>query len=81
LPPAVRPRARQLPGGTLENYIADNLPTYIAADFAPLEARVIDEDTYVQQGRDLEKAYGDAVLNFILATLQPTRTLPLWVSQ
>src|SRR5215510_13717255 len=55
----------------LEKYIADNLPTVVAADFAPLEARVIDEDTYVQQGRDLEKAYGDAVLDFILGTLQP----------
>ena len=32
-----------------------NFPTYIAADFAPLEARIIDEDTYVEQGRDLEK--------------------------
>ncbi|MGE5643098.1 MAG: 5'-nucleotidase C-terminal domain-containing protein [Byssovorax cruenta] len=60
-----------LPGGSLENYLADNLPTYIAADFAPLEARIIDEDTYVQQGRDLEKAYGDAVLSYILGTLQP----------
>ena len=38
----------------LEKYIADNLPSYISADFAPLEARIIDEDTYVQQGRDLE---------------------------
>jgi 2',3'-cyclic-nucleotide 2'-phosphodiesterase (5'-nucleotidase family) len=55
----------------LEKYIADNLPTYIAADFAPLEARIIDEDTYVQQGRDLESAYGDAVLTYILGTLQP----------
>ena len=55
----------------LEKYIADNLPTYIAADFAPLEARIIDEDTYVQQGRDMEKAYADAVLNYILGTLQP----------
>jgi 2',3'-cyclic-nucleotide 2'-phosphodiesterase (5'-nucleotidase family)/predicted AlkP superfamily phosphohydrolase/phosphomutase len=54
----------------LEKYIADNLPTYIAADFAPLEARIIDEETYVQQGRDLEKAYSDAVLTFILGTLQ-----------
>ncbi|MGE5377268.1 MAG: 5'-nucleotidase C-terminal domain-containing protein [Bacteroidota bacterium] len=59
----------------LEKYIADNLPTYIAADFAPLEARIIDEDTYVQQGRDLEKAYGDAVLNYILGTLQPNTDL------
>lgn len=60
-----------LPGGSLENYLADNMPTYISADFAPLEARIIDEETYVQQGRDLEKVYADQVLSFILGTLQP----------
>jgi 2',3'-cyclic-nucleotide 2'-phosphodiesterase (5'-nucleotidase family) len=69
------------PGGAgedrLEKYIADNLPTAVAADFAPEEAGVIDEDTYVQQGRDLEAAYGDAVLNFILGTLQPNTDLTL----
>jgi 2',3'-cyclic-nucleotide 2'-phosphodiesterase (5'-nucleotidase family)/predicted AlkP superfamily phosphohydrolase/phosphomutase len=64
-----------LPGGTLENYLADNVPTAVSADFAPLEARIIDEDTYVQQGRDLESAYGDAVLNYILGTLQPNTDL------
>jgi len=62
-------------GGTgenkLEKYLADNFPTFISADFAPLEARIIDEETYVQQGRDLEKASADAYLNFILGTLQP----------
>jgi 2',3'-cyclic-nucleotide 2'-phosphodiesterase (5'-nucleotidase family) len=60
-----------LPGGGLESYLADNFPTFISADFAPLEARIIDEETYVQQGRDLEKASADAYLNFILGTLQP----------
>ncbi len=59
----------------LEKYIADNLPTAVSADFAPLEARIIDEDTYVEQGRDLEAAYGDAVLNYILRTLQPDTDL------
>ena len=60
-----------LPGGNLENYLADTFPTYIAGDFAPLEARIIDEDTYVEQGRDLHNDYADAVTNFILGTLQP----------
>jgi len=55
----------------LEKYLADNFPTFISADFAPLEARIIDEETYVQQGRDLEKASADAYVNFILGTLQP----------
>ncbi len=61
----------------LEKFIADNFPTAIAADFAPLEARIIDEETYVQQGRDLEAAYGDAVLNYILGTLQPNTDLAM----
>ncbi len=65
------PACAALPGGNLESYLADNFPTYISADFAPLEARIIDEETYVQQGRDLEKAYADPVLTFILGTLQP----------
>ncbi len=71
------PACAALPGGNLENYLADNMPTAIAADFAPLEARIIDEDTYVEQGRDLEAAYGDAVMKFILETLQPDTDLAL----
>ncbi|GLZ28719.1 hypothetical protein Lesp02_09090 [Lentzea sp. NBRC 105346] len=59
----------------LEKYLAENVPTAVAADFAPLEARIIDEDTYVQQGLDLEKAYGDATLDYILGTLQPDTQL------
>lgn len=68
-------------GGTgedrLEKKIADTMPTAMQADFAPLEAGIIDEETYVQQGRDLEKAYGDAVLNYVLGTLQPDTELAL----
>ncbi|MEV6235735.1 5'-nucleotidase C-terminal domain-containing protein [Lentzea sp. NPDC051838] len=59
----------------LEKYLAENMPTAVAADFAPLEARIIDEDTYVQQGLNLEKAYGDAVLEYVLGTLQPDTQL------
>jgi len=61
----------------LEKYLADNVPTAVAADFAPLEARIIDEETYVEQGRDLEAAYAEAVLDFILGTLQPDTQLAL----
>src|SRR6185503_272312 len=50
----------------LEKYIADNLLPWAAADFAPEEAGVIDEDTYVQQGRDLERAYSLQVIDAIL---------------
>jgi 2',3'-cyclic-nucleotide 2'-phosphodiesterase (5'-nucleotidase family)/predicted AlkP superfamily phosphohydrolase/phosphomutase len=69
------PACASLPGGSLEEYLATNFPTYIASDFAPLEARIIDEDTYVQQGRDLEKAAADAYLTYILGTLQPNTDL------
>jgi 2',3'-cyclic-nucleotide 2'-phosphodiesterase (5'-nucleotidase family)/predicted AlkP superfamily phosphohydrolase/phosphomutase len=76
------PACAALPAGgpgedRLEKKLADDLPGYIAADFAPLEARVIDEDTYVQQGRDLEGAYGDAVLRYVLGQLQPDTDLAL----
>ena len=55
----------------LEKYLAEQLPSFISADFAPLEARIIDEETYAQQGRDLQKAASDAYLEYILGTLQP----------
>jgi 2',3'-cyclic-nucleotide 2'-phosphodiesterase (5'-nucleotidase family)/predicted AlkP superfamily phosphohydrolase/phosphomutase len=61
----------------LEKYLAENVPTYVASDFAPLEARIIDEDTYVEQGRDLEAAYSNAVLDYILGTLQPNTDLAM----
>jgi 2',3'-cyclic-nucleotide 2'-phosphodiesterase (5'-nucleotidase family) len=61
----------------LEKYLAENFPTYISGDFAPLEARIIDEQTYVEQGRDLEKTYADAVLTYILGTLQPDTDLAM----
>jgi 2',3'-cyclic-nucleotide 2'-phosphodiesterase (5'-nucleotidase family) len=61
----------------LEKYIADNLPPWAAADFAPLEAGVVDEETYVEQGRDLERTYSLAVINFILGELQEDTDLAM----
>ncbi|HEX7312285.1 MAG TPA: 5'-nucleotidase C-terminal domain-containing protein [Gaiellaceae bacterium] len=61
----------------LEKYIADNLLPWAAADFAPEEAGVVDEDTYVQQGRDLERAYSLQVINYILGDLQPDTDLAM----
>jgi 2',3'-cyclic-nucleotide 2'-phosphodiesterase (5'-nucleotidase family) len=76
------PACNALPAGAagenkLEKYLAEHFPTYISADFAPLEARIIDEETYVQQGRDLEATFSDAVLNYILGTLQPDTELAM----
>jgi len=69
------------PGGEgedrLEKYIADNLPGYILADPAPLHAGIIDEDTFEQQGLDLEAVYGNAVTSYILEALQPDTDLAL----
>src|SRR6266542_5650368 len=68
-------------GGTgedrLEKYIADNLLPWAAADFAPEEAGVVDEDTYIEQGRDLERAYSLQVINYILGTLQTDTDLAM----
>src|SRR5215210_1097932 len=61
----------------LEKYIADNLLPWAAADFAPEEAGVVEEETYVQQGRDLERAYSLQGVNFILGTLQPGTDLAM----
>ena len=61
----------------LEKYIADNLLPWAAADFAPEEAGVVDEDTYVQQGRDLERAYSRQVIDYILGTLQTDTDLAM----
>ncbi|HKG42803.1 MAG TPA: alkaline phosphatase family protein [Gaiellaceae bacterium] len=61
----------------LEKYIADNLLPWAAADFAPQEAGVVDEETYVEQGRDLERAYSLQVIRFILDELQPDTDLAM----
>ena len=61
----------------LEKYIADNLLPWAAADFAPREAGVVPEETYIEHGRDLERAYSLQVINFILGTLQPDTDLAM----
>ena len=58
-----------------EESLNRDFPTYIAGDFAPLEARIIDEDTYVEQGNDLDHALlPTRTVNYILGDLQPTPT-------
>ncbi len=51
-----------------EETLAHDFPTSTAADFAPLEALIVDEDTYVEQGLMWKDAHF-AYLNFILKTL------------
>ena len=51
-----------------EEKLAHDFPTSTAADFAPLEARIVDEDTYVEQGLKWKDAHF-AYLHYILETL------------
>jgi 2',3'-cyclic-nucleotide 2'-phosphodiesterase (5'-nucleotidase family)/predicted AlkP superfamily phosphohydrolase/phosphomutase len=49
-----------------EETLNKNFPTSAAADFAPLEAGIIDEDTYVEQGlkwKDAHFAYLEYIVN------------------
>ncbi|WP_375481618.1 alkaline phosphatase family protein [uncultured Jatrophihabitans sp.] len=55
----------------LAKYIADHLPPAVFGDFAPVEAGLIDEDTWYQQTVDLNQAYDHAVFDYVLKTLQP----------
>ena len=51
-----------------EQTLANNFPTSTAADFAPLEAGIVDEDTYVEQGLKWKDAHF-AYLHYIFDTL------------
>jgi len=53
-----------------ESTLVDRFPTSTAADFAPLEAGIVDEDTYVEQGLMWADFHLPA-LNYILTTVQP----------
>ena len=48
-----------------EEYLAANFPTSTAADFAPLEGGIVDEDTYIEQGLKWKDAHW-AYLQYIL---------------
>jgi len=54
----------------LENYLAANFPTSTSADYAPLEAGIVDEDTYVEQGLLWEAAY-HPIFRYIIKTYKP----------
>jgi len=59
-----------------ESTLVDMFPTSTAADFAPLEAGIIDEDTYVEQGLMWADFHWPA-LNYILTVVQPNTDLLL----
>jgi 2',3'-cyclic-nucleotide 2'-phosphodiesterase (5'-nucleotidase family)/predicted AlkP superfamily phosphohydrolase/phosphomutase len=57
-----------------ESTLVDRFPTSTAADFAPLEAGIIDEDTYVEQGL-MWADFHWAALDYIMTTVQPDTDL------
>jgi 2',3'-cyclic-nucleotide 2'-phosphodiesterase (5'-nucleotidase family) len=57
-----------------ESTLVDMFPTSTAADFAPLEAGIIDEDTYVEQGLKWADFHRPA-LTYILTVVQPNTDL------
>ncbi|MDR5695201.1 MAG: alkaline phosphatase family protein [Armatimonadota bacterium] len=54
----------------LEELLAERFPTSTAADYAPLEAGIIDEETYVQQGLQWEAAHWP-MLRYLITTTKP----------
>jgi 2',3'-cyclic-nucleotide 2'-phosphodiesterase (5'-nucleotidase family) len=57
-----------------ESTLVNMFPTSTAADFAPLEAGIIDEDTYVEQGLKWADFHWPA-LTYILTVVQPNTDL------
>ena len=57
-----------------ESTLVNQFPTSTAADFAPLEAGVVDEDTYVEQGLKWADFHW-AALEYILTEVQPDTDL------
>jgi 2',3'-cyclic-nucleotide 2'-phosphodiesterase (5'-nucleotidase family)/predicted AlkP superfamily phosphohydrolase/phosphomutase len=57
-----------------ESTLVDQFPTSTAADFAPLEAGIVDEDTYIEQGLKWADFHW-AALEYILTEVQPDTDL------
>ncbi len=56
--------------GDFEEYVAQKFPTSTAADFAVLEAGIVSEETYVEQGRYWETGY-HPLIKYILESYKP----------
>ena len=60
--------------GTFEDFIAEKAPSSQAGDFAVLEAGIVSEETYVEQGLYWEKAY-HPIIKYVLDTYKPDLAL------
>jgi 2',3'-cyclic-nucleotide 2'-phosphodiesterase (5'-nucleotidase family) len=56
--------------GSFEDYIAARFPSSQAADFAILEAGIVSEETYVEQGLYWETSY-HPIIEYVLDTYEP----------
>jgi 2',3'-cyclic-nucleotide 2'-phosphodiesterase (5'-nucleotidase family) len=56
--------------GDFEEYVAQKFPTSMSADFAVLEAGVVSEETYVEQGLYWETAY-HPIIKYVLEKYEP----------
>lgn len=61
---------------SLSDYINNNLASTTAADYATLEAHIIDEETYVEQGLLWETTV-HPIIEYILTTFQPDTDLAM----
>ena len=60
--------------GTFEDYVAERYPSSQAGDFAVLEAGIVSEDTYIEQGLYWEKLY-HPLIKYVLDTYKPDLAL------
>src|SRR3954471_23256901 len=56
--------------GSFEDYVAERFPSSQAGDFAVIEAGVVSEDTYMEQGQYWEKLYLP-LIRYVLDTYRP----------
>ena len=60
--------------GSFEDYVAEEFPSSQAGDFAVLEAGIVSEETYIEQGDYWEKAYRP-LIKYVLDTYDPDLAL------
>ncbi len=57
-------------GGSFEEFVAQRFPTSMSADFAVLEAGIVSEETYVEQGLYWETSYRP-IIKYVLEKYKP----------
>jgi len=60
--------------GTFEDFVAERFPSSQAGDFAVLEAGIVSEETYIEQGLYWETSY-HPLIKYVLDTYQPDLAL------